>query len=57
MWEKVINRVTATEQDLKDTFTVTLFSMFKLEVLDHNNIALGKMIEKFLKKEPCIFQR
>lgn len=30
--------------------------MFKLEVLDHDDISLGNMIEKILKKEYCIVQ-
>lgn len=30
--------------------------MFKLEVIDHDDIYLGKMIDKLLTKEPCILK-
>lgn len=30
--------------------------MFKLEVLYHDDISLGKMIDKLLNKEPCILK-
>ena len=56
IWKKVENRVTTIEQDLKDTFAVALLLIFKLEVLDHDDISLGKMIDKFIKKEPYILQ-
>lgn len=56
VWKKFINRVTTTKQDLRETFASSLYPMLKLEVLDHDDISLGNMVDKFLKKEPCILQ-
>lgn len=50
----IYNRVISVEQDLKYTFTTALLPLFKLEVLNHDDISFVKIIDKFLKNDTCI---
>lgn len=56
MWKKDVNKLLVPEQDLKENFMVALLAHFRLEVIDLDNIYLGKLIARLHKKKSCIIQ-
>jgi len=48
------NKITMSEQDLKDAFVNGLLPIYKLFVISNHDMSLGDMIDIIIKKEPCI---